>query len=73
MFLRRVRVRKNGKAHRYWALVKCVRTPRGPRQELVSYLGELRRGCAAPPQGSWPRLPLIIAGGSRRETIRRRR
>lgn len=41
MFLRRVRVRKNGKAHHYWALVKSVRTPRGPRQELVSYLGEL--------------------------------
>lgn len=41
MFLRRVRVRKNGKAHGYWALVKSVRTPRGPRQELVSYLGEL--------------------------------
>jgi len=41
MFLRRVRVRKNGKAHSYWALVKSVRTPRGPRQELVSYLGEL--------------------------------
>lgn len=41
MFLRRLRVRKNGKTHRYWALVKSVRTARGPRQELVSYLGEL--------------------------------
>jgi len=41
MFLRRVRVRKNGKAHSYWAWVKSVRTPRGPRQQLVSYLGEL--------------------------------
>lgn len=41
MFLRRLRVRKNGKIHRYWALVRSVRTARGPRQELVSYLGEL--------------------------------
>jgi hypothetical protein len=41
VFLRRLRVRKNGKTHRYWALVRSVRTARGPRQELVSYLGEL--------------------------------
>ena len=41
MFLKRVRIRKNGKRHTYWALVKSVRTARGPRHQLVAYLGEL--------------------------------
>ena len=42
MFLKKMRVPKNGKQHIYWALVKSVRTARGPRHEVVSYLGELR-------------------------------
>ena len=42
MFLKRVAVRKKGKRHTYWALVKSVRTARGPRHEVVAYLGELR-------------------------------
>ncbi len=42
MFLKKMRVPKNGKRHTYWALVKSVRTARGPRHEVVSYLGELR-------------------------------
>ena len=44
MFLKRISVRKNGKRHTYWALVKSVRTPRGPRHQVVSYLGELEPG-----------------------------
>lgn len=32
---------KDGKRHAYWALVKSVRTERGPRQEVVAYLGEM--------------------------------
>lgn len=41
MFLKRIKVAKDGKDHQYWALVKSVRTSRGPRHELVAYLGEL--------------------------------
>ena len=44
MFLKRISIRKNGKGHTYWALVKSVRTPRGPRHQVVSYLGELEPG-----------------------------
>lgn len=41
MFLKRIRIRKNGKKHLYWALVKSIRTAQGPRHQVVSYLGEL--------------------------------
>jgi hypothetical protein len=39
--LRRCYRAKDGKRHAYWALVKSVRTERGPRQEVVAYLGEM--------------------------------
>jgi transposase len=42
LFLKKIRVPKKGRRHTYWALVKSVRTDRGPRHEVVSYLGELR-------------------------------
>src|SRR5260370_36186368 len=32
---------KDGKAHTYWSLVETVRTPDGPRQKTLCYLGEL--------------------------------
>jgi transposase len=32
---------KDGKAHTYWSLVETVRTPEGPRQRTLCYLGEL--------------------------------
>jgi transposase len=41
MFIRQCYRRKNGKRHAYWALVESYRTPRGPRQRIVSYLGEM--------------------------------
>ena len=41
MYLRRCYRAKDGKRHAYWALVKSVRTQRGPRQEVVAYLGEM--------------------------------
>jgi transposase len=41
MFLRPYRVAKDGKDHTYWSLVETVRTPEGPRQRTVCYLGEL--------------------------------
>ena len=41
MFLRKVCIQKDGKPHNYWALVESYRTERGPRQRIVSYLGEM--------------------------------
>src|SRR5208283_2201820 len=41
MYMRRCYRAKDGKYHAYWALVKSVRTARGPRQQVVAYLGEL--------------------------------
>lgn len=47
MFLRANRRTKDGKDHTYWSLVETVRTPGGPRQRTVCYLGELNTGAAA--------------------------
>src|ERR671933_2609457 len=41
MFLRVHSRNKDGKDHRYWSLVETVRTPDGPRQRTLCYLGEL--------------------------------
>lgn len=41
MFLRRHKRTKDGKRHTYWSLVETVRTPDGPRQRRLCYLGEL--------------------------------
>jgi transposase len=46
MYLRKFTRRKDGKPHIYWGLVESHRTERGPRQRVVSYLGELdATGC----------------------------
>jgi len=44
VFLKKLDRQKNGKAHTYWALVESYRTKQGPRQRVVSYLGELTPG-----------------------------
>jgi len=41
MFLREHQREKDGKKHTYWSLVETVRTPDGPRQRTLCYLGEL--------------------------------
>jgi transposase len=41
MFLRSHRRLKDGKPHAYFSLVETVRTPDGPRQRTLCYLGEL--------------------------------
>ena len=41
MFLRQHTRSKDGKDHTYWSLVETVRTPDGPRQRTLCYLGEL--------------------------------
>jgi transposase len=47
MFLRAHRRSKDGKEHRYWSLVETVRTPEGPRQRRLCYLGELNDSAQA--------------------------
>src|SRR6516165_5857232 len=41
MYLRPHQRSKDGKEHTYWSLVETVRTPDGPRQKTLCYLGEL--------------------------------
>lgn len=41
MYLRHSRIRKNGKTHIYWRLVRSVRNGTRIRQETVAQLGEL--------------------------------
>src|SRR5260370_20456996 len=41
MFLRPHSRKKDGKEHTYWSVVETVRTPDGPRQKTLCYLGEL--------------------------------
>ncbi len=52
MFLKRLTHRTCGKTRHYWALVESVRTARGPRHRLLSYLGELN----ATEQEGWAKL-----------------
>jgi transposase len=47
MFLRLNRRTKDGKDHTYWSLVETVRTPDGPRQKTLCYLGELNSSAQA--------------------------
>lgn len=47
MFLRRHSRAKDGKLHTYWSLVETVRTPDGPRQRTLCYLGELNDSAQA--------------------------
>src|SRR6266571_5575472 len=49
MFLRPHQRSKDGKDHTYWSLVETVRTPDGPRQRTLCYLGELNSSA----QGRW--------------------
>jgi transposase len=47
MFLRSHARSKDGKDHTYWSLVETVRTPGGPRQRTLCYLGELNSSAPA--------------------------
>ena len=38
---------KDGKDHTYWSLVETVRTPAGPRQKTLCYLGEINSSTQA--------------------------
>ena len=47
MFLRQHERIRNGGEHSYWSLVETVRTPDGPRQRTLCYLGELNGSAQA--------------------------
>jgi len=47
MFLRQHGRSKDGKEHTYWSLVETERTPDGPRQKTLCYLGELNSSAHA--------------------------
>lgn len=47
MFLRVHHRIKDGKDHTYWSLVETLRTPAGPRQRTICYLGELNASAEA--------------------------
>src|SRR5436190_22380811 len=47
MLLRSHGRKKDGKEHTYWSLVETVRTPDGPRQKTLCYLGELNSSAQA--------------------------
>lgn len=70
MFLRRCYRRHHGKRHAYWALVESYRTERGPRQRVVSYLGQVeeprRRGVVIAARGhdAAAQLPLPGVGAA---------
>ena len=58
MFLKKIRNKKRPGKNTYWALVKSVRTERGPRHEVVSYLGELTES----EQAGWARIGREFGG-----------
>src|SRR4030067_3744878 len=46
MYLKRCGPSKSKKEHVYWELVESYRTERGPRQRVVTYLGDISQsGC----------------------------
>ena len=47
MYLRRIKRKKSGKNHYYWALVESYRTEKGVRQRIVGYIGDVSRKKAA--------------------------
>jgi len=60
VFLKKLQRRKNGKNHVYWALVESYRTPKGPRNRVVAYLGELKPH----EREGWARLASTLGGMS---------
>jgi len=65
MYLRHTVVRKGGRAHRYWRLVRSVRHGRKVVQETVAQLGELDGEGRARAR----RLAQQITGGSEQHEL----
>jgi hypothetical protein len=63
MYLRANRRNKDGKDHTYWSLVETVRTPDGPRQRTLCYLGELNSSA----QARWVKTVEVFNAQGQRE------
>lgn len=66
MFLRSHRRNKDGKDHTYWSLVETVRTPDGPRQKSLCYLGELNSSA----QARWLKTIEVFNGQGEAEQLK---
>jgi transposase len=66
MFLRPYHVAKDGKDLTYWSLVETVRTPDGPRQRTVCYLGELNSSA----QARWVKAVEVFNEGGGRQQLK---
>lgn len=66
MYLREFHRERKGKDYSYWGICETIRTERGPRQRLVSYLGELSSG----QRQSWRKSVQIIEGENRIQELR---
>src|SRR4029434_10735145 len=66
MFLRRNGRSKDGKDHTYWSLVETVRTPDGPRQRTLRYLGELNDSA----QARWPKTIEVFNQQGQRQKLK---
>src|ERR1700730_8566418 len=72
MFLRKLRVHKDGKEHSYWSLVETVRTADGPRQHTLCYLGELNGSAHARWQKTVESVDIVLPTVEGREIWLRR-
>lgn len=62
MFLRRHRKRVDEVDYDYWTLCQSVRTPAGPRQQVVASLGKLTPSESAQAEGGWDELEALLEG-----------
>ena len=66
MILRPNQRHKDGKEHTYWSLVETVRTPDGPRQRTLCYLGELNSSA----QARWVKTVEVFNAQGEREQLK---
>ena len=66
MYLRPNHREKDGKDHTYWSLVETVRTPDGPRQRTLCYLGELNSSA----QARWLKTVEVFNAQGEREQLK---
>lgn len=59
MYLREFLRKRKGGSYSYWGICETIRTERGPRQRLVSYLGELNNG----QQKNWRKSVDVVQEG----------
>ena len=66
MYLREFHRKRDSKDYSYWGICETIRTDRGPRQRLVSYLGELNTG----QQHRWNKSVRVLQGEENIQELR---